>query len=254
MAESINRKQFLALTLTMSSMGMAAACGDDTTDFESTGGGGSGGKAGAGGSGGKNTGGSSAGSGGTPNGGTPNGGTPNGGTPNGGGAGNAGTAGSGGTPNGGTSGSGPGGEGGETMVGGAGGADDMAGAGGGGADAGGAGAGGGGASGAGGDGGTAGEPGGPSCAGAALAGGETNGHDHVPNGNDAKAVYFAQLTAHINSAQATDTFMTFSEGGHQHTIKLTSEQVNTLRSGGTVSGVATTGGTHTHIYTLSCAV
>jgi hypothetical protein len=237
MSQSIKRKDFLTLTISIATLSAVSAvgCGDDDDSTNGgtagKGGGGSGGNAGNG------TSGSSAGN------------SPQGGK--------NGTAGSGGKNNGGSGGTGGanGGSGG-TNTGGSGGKDGHAGEGGGESYGGEGGAGGegyggesyggeGGAGGAGGDGPVA----APKCGGAHLtqtAGSAT--HNHLTGAD-------GMFTAYVNgSNHAIDFTLPLDGGGpHSHTIHLSAEDFDTLLNGGTITLKESSNDFgHTHTYTISC--
>jgi hypothetical protein len=240
----MDRKDFLALTIT--SVGAGAwllACGGDDDDGGTGGTGGGGPTAGKGGSGG---------SGGTgPTGSGGKGGT---GPTGSGGTGPTGSGGKGGTGAGGTGAGGAGG----TGAGGAGGT------GAGGAGAGGAGAGG--MSGGAGTAGTGGSGGGSAGGGAGGMGGgmscmdleveqtdPATGHTHIPTGA-AGDTFLQALAAHINGPMATMPFTEPSDGtpAHTHTITFTQQEITTLRGGGTVTRRSSMDNGHDHEWELSC--
>jgi hypothetical protein len=98
--------------------------------------------------------------------------------------------------------------------------------------------------------------GGPACQGAAIAQTSANGHDHIPNNNPARATFLLDLTNHINGGSATMAFTLPQDGfpAHTHTITLTAGEVETLRSGGTVTGIVSSEtNNHTHTYIITCA-
>lgn len=244
---SLSRKDFLVLTVSLvgTSALAVAGCGDDG------GGGGGGGGAGTGGGG---TGGGTplAGSGGTPAAGTSSGGAGSGGTP-GGGAGSGGTPGGGaGSGGGGASGAGSGGGG----ASGASGSGGKAGSGGGGTGGTSGGGSGGGGTGGGGSG------GGGSCSGMVVfqqTAGPGN-HDHVMNGAVGSRGTIQLMNgnfgaAEVNAGQPMATMLTIRGTGddaHEHTLMLTQQDIQTLRSGGMVTGKVSMGGGHMHTYTISC--
>jgi hypothetical protein len=219
-SRKLNRKDFLVVTVsTVATSALAVACGDDAVDNP----------------------GPTAGSGGGGAGGTPSGGAGAGGTP---------TAGSGGKPNGGTSGGGAGGK----PAGGSGGG------GAGGTSGGGSGGGGAGGTSGGGSGGTSGSGGGGAGGGGGMCGTanimqtSAEQHDHIPADPTQLKMDLKML---INGNMATMEFTLPGEGqgNHTHKLKLTAEQVTTLKGGGMITGKVTeadaTG--HTHTYTISCA-
>jgi hypothetical protein len=74
-------------------------------------------------------------------------------------------------------------------------------------------------------------------------------HDHLPLTNP------TDLVMHVNGATATMAFTLPMDGNpmHMHTITLTQQQVDTLRGGGSVTGVvSSTDSMHSHTYTISC--
>jgi hypothetical protein len=98
---------------------------------------------------------------------------------------------------------------------------------------------------------------GPACQGAILVQTDStslNDHDHIPDVVQERATFFVTLTEHINGNNATTALTLPSENNHVHTITLTADQVNTLRAGGTVTGIVSSNVfNHTHTYTVSCA-
>jgi hypothetical protein len=217
-SRSLNRKDFLIVTVTAVSASVIAACGDDPVTPTGTAGTGTGGSGTAG------TGTAGTGTAGTGTAGTGTAGTTSGGTSAGTGGASGGTGGaSGGT--GGASG-GTGGTGGAS--GGTGGASG----------------------GTGGGGGSGGASGGM-CGTASITQTSNEQHDHIPAD---PATLKADLKAHINGATATMEFTLPMDGNHVHKITLTAQQVTTLKGGGMVTGVTSTqDNTHTHVYTISCA-
>jgi hypothetical protein len=280
MSESprLDRKHFLKLTISVAGSGAAAwlvGCSSEDPADPGSGGatnGGSAGTTGGAGKGGAGTGGAGTSGGGAGSGG---GGTSSGGAgTSAGGAGSAGKAGAGGgSGTAGASGAGTGG-------GGAGGAG--AGGGGSGGAAGGVGGGsggtaGGGTSGSGGALGGAGSGGKGGASGAAGSGGKSacgttlnfsqnancmpeacNIHDHVPMNQQQATEFFEALLEHIMGPDATMPFELPMEGPgvpHTHELIFTQQEIDTLRSGGTLMNK-----THepddigdVHIYTISCA-
>ena len=226
MKQSMGRKDFLVLTLTLTTLGMSAACGDDEDDQHDDGPAGNGGSshAGSGGesAGGHLVGGSNAGS-------NSSGASTSGNTGTGGGGGQ----GSGGAP--------------ETDIGGAGG-QKVGGEAGGSAVSGDGGAAGDGSSspnvgGSGGEGGA-----GPACQQATLAQ-EAGGHDHLPA--DPKAL-FTSFTHLLKGSNPTATFALPMDLGHSHNIMLTRGEVEQLLRGETISKNSTKTSDHFHTYTISC--
>jgi hypothetical protein len=76
-------------------------------------------------------------------------------------------------------------------------------------------------------------------------------HDHITVANE------QALTLYINDDGRGATFTLATEFGHTHTISLTGPQIESLRSGGTVTGVQSsdagpTGYEHHHTYTIEC--
>jgi len=61
------------------------------------------------------------------------------------------------------------------------------------------------------------------------------------------------FTNRINSGNPTMSIDLPMDLGHFHTITLTSNEVTTLRAGGTVTGKVSSSTGHTHTYTISCA-
>ena len=236
----LNRKEFLALTVT--SVGAGAwllACGSGDDD-DGTGGAGP-----------------SAGTGGT-----------TGGTSGAGGKGGAGATGAGGTGTGatgaggtGTGATGAGGTGtGATGAGGTGtGATGAGGTGAGGTGAGGTGAGGTGAggTGAGGTGAGGGSGGGASANCIDLSFEQTNDwpHDHIPADMAARETFFDALMAHINGATPTMPFTLPMEGitPHTHTITFTAGEIAMLKGGGSVSKMKDTDDVDDmHTWSIGC--
>ncbi len=73
-------------------------------------------------------------------------------------------------------------------------------------------------------------------------------HDHVPLPMNGMA-----FVMQINGAMATMPFTLPDDQMHTHTITLTQVQVDTLRSGGTATGVVSSNESmHTHTYTIEC--
>lgn len=228
MSQSIKRKDFLTLTISIATLSAVSAvgCGDDD-DSSGDGGAGKSGGGGTAGSGGKNgTAGSSAGN------------SPEGGKNNNGGTGGKNNGGSGGA-NGGTGGKNNGGSAGKMNNGGEGGVGGDGGAGGesyGGESYGGEG----GAGGAGGDG-----PGAaPKCGGAHLTH-DAVGHNHLIGNVD------QQFTVYVNASDHNDPFPLPMELNHSHGIELSKQDIDTLRAGGMITKDSK-GGTHTHTYKISC--
>lgn len=227
-SRTLNRKQFLTLTVTSAAIaGFLQGCSDDATPTPPGGTGGTGTGGSAAGTGGNGTAGSSAGA-----------------MTGGGGSGTAGS---------GTAGGGAGG-----MTGGSGGAAAGGGGGAGGAAAGAGGKGGaggsGGASGGTGGGGGSGGGGGGMCGSASIMHTSNNPHTHVPTEAGALATLKMKLKDLINGNMGTMEFTVPMDSGHDHKFKLTAEQVTTLKGGGTVEGVTTLpdGTNHMHTYKLSC--
>jgi hypothetical protein len=253
----MDRKDFLALTIT--SVGAGAwllACGGDDDDGGTGGTGGGGptaGKGGTGGSGGTGPTGM-AGKGGTgPTGSGGTGPTGSGGTgPTGsGGKGGTGPTGSGGKGGTGPTGSGGAGAGG-TGAGGAAGTGSGGMSGGSGAGAGGTGGSGGGSAG----GGAGGMGGGMSCMDLEVEQtAPATGHTHIPMGA-AGETFLEALAAHINGPMATMPFTQPADGmgtPHTHEITFTQQEITMLRGGGTVTRTTDSDDTmHTHTWELSC--
>ena len=73
-----------------------------------------------------------------------------------------------------------------------------------------------------------------------------NGHTHITTDGQ------IFLTVRINSAFATAEFE-LPATDHTHYIQLTSDEVETLRAGGAITGKTTSESlSHTHTYTISC--
>lgn len=232
-SRSINRKDFLIVTVSaVGASVLAAGCGDDPVTPSGTAGTGTGGSGTAGtGTAGTGTAGTTAGTG--------TSGSTSGGTSAGTGGSSAGTGGSA---------AGSGGSGGAGGAGGSGGSGGSGGTGGSGGSGGGGGTGGG---------------GGGMCGTASIMQTSNEPHDHIPSD---PATLKADLKALINGATATMEFTVPSDtgqnGAHVHKIKLSAQQVAMLKGGGMVTGVVTFDTTqgegthatgHTHTYTISCA-
>ena len=227
MARSISRKDLLLLSISITALGVVGGCGDDDDDAV-PGGAGKSSQAGASGSG---T--SSAGS--THNGGGGHAGSNSGGSGNGGGAEN-GAGDAAGAPEGG--GASQGGAGGDTTTssGGEGGTDNRVGS----AGEPAAGTGGGG---------TGGGATGPQCQGVTMTQTATtgNGHSHITADGQ------LNLKLWINSGHPTAEFE-LPATDHTHVIQLTIDQVDTLRGGGTVTGILSSESqAHTHTFMIACA-
>lgn len=273
----IDRKHFLKLTISCAGAGATAwlvgCSADDTVDpgtagttsgsSGSTSGAAGKGGGGAGGSAGTNStagtggsGGSTAGTGGSGGAGT----SGSAGTAGNGGAG-AGGAGAGGTAGGGAGGGGAGGTAGGTAGGGTGGGGTAGGGTGGTAGAFG-GAGSGGSGGASGGAAGAGGKGGGTCGTLSFAQ-NTNcmpracqPHDHVPNNAQQAMMFFQDLLDHINGPDALMPYALPTEGPtpHTHALIFTQDEIDTLRSGGTLTAKTPEPDEldEVHIYTISC--
>jgi hypothetical protein len=225
-SRSINRKDFLVLTVSSAAItAFLEACSDDPATPMGTAGTGTGGS-GTAGTGTAGTGTAGTGTAGTGTAGTGTAGTGTAGT----GTAGSGTAGTGtaGTASGGMAGTGSGGSGG--AAGGSGGAS-----GGSGGASGGAGGGGGGM-----------------CGAVSIMQTSAEAHDHIP---DDPTMLKADLKALINGATPTMNFTVPMDNNHTHVLKLTVQEAMTLKGGGMITGkkTETDATNHTHTYTIGCS-
>jgi len=229
-SRSINRKDFLVLTVSSAAItAFLEACSDDPATPIGTAGTGTGGSGTAG------TGTAGTGTAGTGTAGTGTAGTGTAGT----GTAGTGTAGTGtaGTANGGMAGTGAGGKGGSGGSGGAAGGSGGASGGSGGASGGSGGGGGG---------------GGGMCGAVSIMQTSNEQHDHIP---DDPTMLKADLKALINGATPTMNFNVPMDMNHTHVLKLTVQEAMTLKGGGMITGkkTETDATNHTHTYTIGCS-
>jgi len=82
----------------------------------------------------------------------------------------------------------------------------------------------------------------------------TGPHTHIPTDATALMQLKMDLKTLINGTMSTMDFTLPMDVGHTHKIKLTAEQVTTLKGGGTVMGIlSTTDNSHSHTYSITCA-
>jgi hypothetical protein len=81
-------------------------------------------------------------------------------------------------------------------------------------------------------------------------------HDHIPMDAGDATAYRQDLTDHINGPTPTEPFVVFAEGApvHTHVILFTQTEIDTLRSGGTLSAksIEPDEEMEVHIYTIRC--